>query len=390
MATTTEARQGHDGRMSVGRLIRDLRLTLGWSQARLADELCEVSRYATVTREDVSRWERGKRRPGPFWLRHLATVLEAPLHVLEGAKEGRRGFITAVAATTIAPIVASDLIESGFAAAMRNGRPTIDDWQEKVSDFGTDYMSLGAAEIQKRLAGDLVVLQQQLDDPRLWSVAARLMTVYGKTIPGADGSRAVRWYRMAAAAADRSGEERVRVWVRGRAAIALGYEGACLSIAETFADQALAISDRPSLGRLNAVMAKAHVAALRKNRRASLDLLEEGRRVFDVAGSPDQESDFAVPGWRMAIFSSLLLARLGDEHQASDAQDLAVRTLPASLPRFATHIEMHRGLMLARSGDRSGGVDYARAALDKLPPERHSLTLRMLLAEIEGMASASS
>jgi len=59
----------------------------------------------------------------------------------------------------------------------------------------------------------------------LWAVAARLMTVYGKTIPGADGAKAVKWYRMAAEAADRSGDNGSRVWVRGRAAIALGYEG---------------------------------------------------------------------------------------------------------------------------------------------------------------------
>jgi hypothetical protein len=86
----------------------------------------------------------------------------------------------------------------------------------------------------------------------------------------------------------------------------------------------------------------------------------------------------------MAVFSSLLLARVGEERSALDAQDVAVRNLPDSLPRFATHIELHRGLMLARSGARSEGVDHVRAALAKLPPERHSLTLRMLLAEIAG------
>lgn len=370
--------------MSIGELIRDLRLALGWSQARLAEELCRVSRNATVTREDVSRWERGRRRPGSFWLRHLATVLDVPLQVLEGAKVGRRGFVAGVAGTVIAPIAAADLIQSGFAAALRNGRPSADEWQDKVVGYGRDYMSLGAADIQTRLASDLVVLQQQLDDPELWSVAASLMTVYGKTIPGSDGSKAVQWYRMAATAADRSGDEGTRIWVRGRAAIALGYEGACLPVADCFADQALAISDKPSLGSLNALMAKAHVAAFRKDRRAALELLSRGRRVFDVVGSCEQVSDFAVPEWRMAVFSSLLLARLGKERSALDAQDVAARHLPDSLPRFATHIELHRGLMLARSGARSEGVDYARAALAKLPPERHSLTLRMLLAEIEG------
>ncbi|MFG2298549.1 hypothetical protein [Streptomyces sp. NPDC048603] len=38
--------------------------------------------------------------------------------------------------------------------------------------------------------------------------------------------------------------------------------------------------------------------------------------------------------------------------------------------------------MLARSGDRTGGIAHATAAMDALPPERHSLTLRMLVDDI--------
>lgn len=369
------------GTLPLSALIRDLRLALGYSQGRLADLLCQVG-HGTVTREMISRWESGKRVPRPYWLRHLATVLEVPFQVLEDAKVRRRNFLTNVAATTIAPLVASDLISVGFAAALV-GRPQLDEWEDKLTIYGHDYMSLGAAEIQRRLAGDLVVLQQQLDNPELWDVASRLMTVYGKTIPGSDGAKAIQWYRMAAAAADRSGHDQSRVWVRGRAAIALGYEGSSPSVVDMFADQALAISDQPSLGMLNAIMGKAHAAAIRGNQGTAWELLDEGRRVFDTAGSHEQTSDYAIPEWRMAVFCSLLLARLGDERGALEAQDVVERNLPNSLPRFRTHVEMHRGLMLARAGDRVGGAEYARHALAQLPPERHSLTLRMLLAEIE-------
>ncbi|MFB0626076.1 XRE family transcriptional regulator [Streptomyces sp. AB3(2024)] len=226
-------------------------------------------------------------------------------------------------------------------------------------------------------------MQQQLDDPRLWSVASRLMTLYAKTFPGSDGSKAVHWYRMAATAADESGNDEARVWVRGRAAIALGYEGASLGVADVLADQAMAISGRPSLGLLNAVMGKAHTAAIRGDRTTALHLADRGRRIFDKAGSHEQTSDYAVPWWRMNVFLSLLLARLGDERGAVEAQEAARRELPAELPRFTTHLEMPRGLMLARSGDLLGGADYARTALDALPPEKHSLTLRLLMAEIE-------
>jgi hypothetical protein len=102
-----------------------------------------------------------------------------------------------------------------------------------------------------------------------------------------------------------------------------------------------------------------------------------------VAGSEEQISDYAVPEWRMHTFTSMLLSRMGDERGAVEAQDAADRARHKTLPRFATHIQMHRGLMMAKAGDARGGVAYARAAMAKLPVNRQSLTLRLLLDEVE-------
>ncbi|MFE3072142.1 helix-turn-helix domain-containing protein [Streptomyces sp. NPDC059247] len=366
--------------MSVGALIADLRRARGWSQGRLAGEINAAFR-TNIDREYISRWERSKVEPGRFYLRCLSAVLDVPLAVLESEMK-RRTFLSDVAATAIAPVVASDLLAAGFGARLRGG-PTVEDWEGKLEVYGTEYMSLGAADIQRRISGELVVIQQQPEGPRLWSVSARLMTLYAKTFPGADGERAVNWYRLAAEAADRSGDDQTRVWVRGRAAIALGYEGAALGVADLLADQAMAISDEPSLGLLNAMMGKAHAAAIRGDHQTARDLLQQGRRVFDAVRPYPQISDYAVPWWRMNVFISLLAARLGDEATAVRAQDEARRELPATAPRFATHLDMHHGLMLARSGDKAGGTGHARSALGALPSEKHSLTLRMLMSEIE-------
>ncbi|MGW7492136.1 helix-turn-helix domain-containing protein [Streptomyces sp. NPDC054786] len=366
--------------MTIGDLIKDLREARGWSQGRLAQEVNQAFGTA-LTREYVSRWECNKNQPGSFYLRCLSAVLDVPLAVLEGEVD-RRKFLFSTAATAIAPVVASDLLTTGFAARLSGG-PSVDDWEGKLATYGTDYMSMGAGDIQRRVSGELVVVQQQLDTQRLWAVAARLMTLYAKTFPGSDGAKAVNWYRMAADAADESGDLDSRVWVRGRAAIALGYEGAALGVADVLADQAMAISDKPSLGLLNAIMGKAHAAAIRGDMESARALTAQGRRVFDKAASYEQTSDYAVPWWRMNVFLSLLLARLGDERGAVKAQEAARLELPATLPRFATHLEMHRGLMIAKAGDKTGGVQYARGALDALPPEKHSLTLRMLMSEVE-------
>src|ERR1700735_2306560 len=120
--------------------------------------------------------------------------------------------VAGLAATVVAPIATAELLLRGFAAAIGD-RPSLDDWLGRVETYGYDYMTVGASELQPRLAGDLVVLQQQLDSPQRWSVAARLLALYAKTTPGARDS--ARWYNLAVVAADRSEDHSVRAWVRG-------------------------------------------------------------------------------------------------------------------------------------------------------------------------------
>ncbi|WP_433609275.1 helix-turn-helix transcriptional regulator [Dactylosporangium sp. CA-139114] len=68
-----------------GALLTRLRLARGRSQLRLAEMLCAAADVPTITRHEVSRWERGERVPGAPWLAWLAFVLQAPLEDLERA-----------------------------------------------------------------------------------------------------------------------------------------------------------------------------------------------------------------------------------------------------------------------------------------------------------------
>jgi transcriptional regulator with XRE-family HTH domain len=70
---------------SLGPLLTRVRLTHGWSQLRVAELLCGASGMTTVTRHELSRWEREERVPSALWLRWLAFVLEIPVEVLAGA-----------------------------------------------------------------------------------------------------------------------------------------------------------------------------------------------------------------------------------------------------------------------------------------------------------------
>lgn len=353
----------------MGTILRATREAAGLSLAALA-------RRTHYSKGYLCNVETGKRRS----TREIVVAYERAL----GDDMNRRQLLLGLMAGAVTPTATTEAVARAFEAALGEPRLTVDDWLAKAERYGHDYMSVGAGEMQARLASDLVRVRERLDEPVLCAVAARLLTVHGKTLPSTDSrAGAIHWYRLGVAAADRSGDTAVRVWTRGRAALALAYEGAALPVARSLADDALALSDAPSLGRLNALLARAHVHGLEGDRDRALATLDDARRLFDVVGSDEQISDFAMPEWRMATISSMLLSRLGDEHRAVAAQEAADRTRPATLPRFATHIELHRGLMLATAGDKAAGVGYARRALTRLPPERHSLSLRLMMAEIE-------
>jgi transcriptional regulator with XRE-family HTH domain len=70
---------------SFGPLLTRVRLARGWSQLHVAALLCAASGVATVTRNELSRWERGERVPSRFWLGWLALVLEVSLDELTRA-----------------------------------------------------------------------------------------------------------------------------------------------------------------------------------------------------------------------------------------------------------------------------------------------------------------
>lgn len=350
-------------------------------QARdeLGVTLASIARRSNYSVPHLSNVEAGRRTATP-------DIVLAYVRALGEDEMKRRGLLAAVAAGAVAPIAANELLHAGFTAALRE-KGAEDVWRERVAGYGRDYMDLGAQALQNRLAGDLVVLQQNLETPGMWASAARLLTTYGKTT--GEPREAIKWYRLAAEAADRSGDLGTRVWVRGRAAIALAYEGAALGVAAQYADQAIGLTDRPSIGRLNAHMARAHVAAGRHDRVTAIEADEAARRVFDTAASPDGEvSDSAVPYWRLSTFESMLWARLGEVGRGERAQRDADANRPGHLTRFATHIELHRGLMMAQAGDKSGGLAYAKAAMNALPADRRSQTLRLVMAEIQRAAAA--
>jgi hypothetical protein len=60
------------------------------TQAALADRLACVSGNESVTRDQVTRWERGGRVPSPYWRHWLAVTLDVPSGQLDRAARRAR------------------------------------------------------------------------------------------------------------------------------------------------------------------------------------------------------------------------------------------------------------------------------------------------------------
>lgn len=390
---------------------------LGFSQEQLAGTL-------GIERSTVARWERAETKPRPWQRPALAQELQVSLDELdellaaistvgEPAHDGghdlvlcvpwshrgtveaaaeltrgddveRRTFLALSGTALTAPLVTSEALHEAFAAALEEKRLSPDEWHERVESYGRAYTMIGADKLSERLAADMVRLQRYTDDPAVWSPAAKLMAIYGKTLPIDDGAKgAVRWYRLAAAMADRSQDVSTRIWVRGASALALAYDAVQIPTAHLFADEALALSESPSLGRLKALIAQAHIAATRRSHQAATQAVEHAQDVWEATAGPEEVSDFAVPQWRFWTCASLLYSRIGDQKRALTAQESALGTIPPTIPRFTTHIELHRSLMLAKTGDKRSGIEHARVALDKLPPQHRTLSMHLMMTEIE-------
>ena len=302
-------------------------------------------------------------------------------HVL-GVDMNRRSLLAGLTAGAVLPGAVVDAVRRGIDQESI-GKLTIDDWMAKVDSHAAAAMTMGTSEMQARLATELILIQGQLTEPRMWGIAAQLMVLHGAPLASLASSEATeQWYRSATAAADKSEDIPIRVWVRGRSALNLAHPSASLNACRELASQAVALSDSASVGKLTALISLANVEALSANPTESRARLDQAKQVFDDVGSTGETaSEHVVPEWRMNVDESLVLSRLGAPN-ADQAYDRATATMPAAYSRYSTHLDLHRGLATAKAGDRVGGVAYARDALTLLPVERHSVALRRLFTEI--------
>lgn len=168
---------------NVGERIRQARLARRWSQQQLADALSSSCYGATghLGRQDVSRWEHGRRNP-TFWKSHVEKVLEidiagrsdAPVvdtvdsvMKLGGDDVDRRGFLLTATASTAAAALGTINPDTILRRVNRAGHIRVGAGEVTAVRAMTTALGDTAAEIGGAHARHLAV-RYLTDDVRPW------------------------------------------------------------------------------------------------------------------------------------------------------------------------------------------------------------------------------
>ncbi|MFI5838478.1 transcriptional regulator [Catenuloplanes sp. NPDC051500] len=382
------------GARPLGPLLLALRQGKGWSQQSLADRLCDASGAPTVTRHEVSRWERQERVPGGFWLGWLATVLDADPAVLARAAGAVRRALPGAATRPAVPGAAAETAAlrraahawladpSGAGAADARAAPALSRRLARLTATLTPTPSPGSPPSRSGPPAPLPGLRR-LDDlmggvDLAATMAGRLGPAPAEPGPAADAltslaeraqllgwvaADAGRWrtavaaHRVAVQAAHAAGARALAGYALSSASHLLteaGDPATGLLLAHTARSGAAASTT--ATGRALLLHRAALASALSGSERAAETALDAARRAAEASDpSRDPAWLYWLTGDELDGMTGRCLAALGRPMQA--AEPLRRAMLTAAGPRTAA---LH-GTWLARAYADGGDVERACA-----------------------------
>lgn len=339
----------HDhGGERIGPLLTRLRLERGQSQQRLAQLLCAVSGTVTVTRHEISRWERGDRIPGTHWLGWLAAVFEVPLELLETAvANARHPHLAGTTSSTPPRLPAAALIIGCRALGTDRSDP---------ADPGVLSARLAVLRRMDDLVGGVDLAPVALSEWR--ATASALAGPSFATRSFGAGALDPTIIRAAAAAdATRSGFAelaQLTSWVLADA----GSTAASARLGRAGLLAAHAAADRPLIAHLLGCMAEA--AAETGDTGTSLRLARSATR--QAAGV--HPAAHALSLYRFAYVAALAGRRSEGENALLAADRIDARSLPPTDPPWLYWLdELHLTMLTGRCYAALGRPRLARSLL---------------------------
>lgn len=390
---------------SAGELIRAARTARGWSQGRLAAALAAATGRATVTAQDVSRWERDIRTPR-YWLPTVAVVLTIPLADLEQAAHGEPAEGVGIELVAPAESIAEDedmrrrallgaaggVVLGGALANLHSVRQQLEaglsgpitvydaqEWERAADEYSRLVGSVPADQLVPELVTDLDDVRRHLelspDDlrPRLARACALLGGLTAISLVGAGHwTEAGRYWRLADRAARLSGDRAVSSLIGGRRAVyGVFAPGSSADTVMSLAADALSWGDgKPSAGTTSALAARAQVLATQGDWTGARATLTELEALFDRL---DDSVHMRTGEWgwgepRFRHVASFVASHSGDVTDAVAAQDTALALCKRPSALGAVQLRLHQALSMITSGDPSEGVRHVVGILESVDP----------------------
>ena len=375
---------------TIGPILARVRRIRQWSQADFADQLARTSGMATVTRHEVSRWERGERVPSAYWLRWIAAVADEPLADLEQAAAVARALRgrMPVPGLTLPEIVpdadlAGRLTEIGRAPE-RVDNPAVDwltlclEQHRRVEDTLGARPLVGVVRAQLDVVAELTRQAPARRRNRMIDLAAQYAQFLGwMAVAEADHAAAGAWYGKAEEWARECGNADMAataVSMRAHQAWGLGNGRQCLAFAEAARGHEGRISPG-NQGMAAQTSARGH---------ALLGDVDRARRDLDTAeGLLMQASDPAQtePGW-LYFYDNNWFTRqrgtielqLGNYTLAADLLAAGLTSISPSYRRDAAWVGGCLAVAYAGSGQSEAAIDVAvRVAPDAVAVSRYGL-----------------
>lgn len=351
---------------SFGEVLRSLREAAGLTLTGLAAR-------AYISRAAIGHVETGIRNPtADVALACDAALGTAPvlatLLALDGqgdAMKRRVLLATFGTATALAGLAGAGAVADLVSQGMLDSLGDTEDWDDVVATYSRQLVTDPSTAFGASLIGQMAMVGQQIQErgatPDRLRAAAQLGQLVGLW-QGNQGQRASAHvsYRRAAMFANRSGDVPTEVYVRARTASRAIYEGMTAREVIDEARYALALSDAPTVGALEAHSALVHTNALAGNLAAGRAAVDNMRRVVDRL--PDTETRRVDgPVARTVSFNAFLEGRIGDRRSADRAIAEAEPVL-RPIPVWWADARIYYARALVTSGDVSDGVSTALAA----------------------------
>ena len=395
----------------IGDLIASIRRANGWSQGDLADALNQASGEVTLTRTEVSRWERGVRVPQRYWTKWIADVGGISLDRVQQCRTAAKALRgNAPIPTLNLPEIVPDPDERQRLDGVISGSHRPDaaalDWiADCLARHRTAEDDLGAEPIapvaRAQLDAVTDIANRSHGDLRIRAVdmAAQYAQFLGwMAVTTADHAEASAWYARSREWADQAGNPELaatalsmqahHAWGQGDArlcqrlvAVADDYDGLSPGLSGML---------RQTSARGFALAGDAEMA------RAELDRASE---LLQLASDPAKVD----PDWLYFYNEDWLLRQrgtielqLGNFPEAVDLLSTGYERIESTYPRDQAWIGSCLSLALAASGEVDGSVKIAsEIADDAIALNRHAVeklreTSKIISLHAPGRADAVS